>query len=407
MLQWRILMEQIDYNGLETPCYIFDQHEFELNIQNFYDTLNSHFSRCVVGYSVKTNSLPYALSLANKMGIYAEVVSEDEYQLALQCGFEKKRIIYNGPMKSRQTFLDAITHGAIVNIESHREINWLLSLPNDSVYKIGIRLNINISKTSPNDADGEDDNSRFGFSAETNEFMDAINTINHLDNVQLVGLHIHRTAHSRSLTFYNNSIQYACDIIKKYSLSLDYLDIGGGYFGIFSNKPTYKQYAETFYNVLHKNGLGNITVIVEPGNAFSASCFSFLTQVIDVKHCEENMYFITTDGSRNDIDPFFKKNGYFYETYSNSKNDIVKKQIITGCSCLEYDRLFEITNSPLLGNGDRILYKNVGAYTLALTPLFIRYYPKVYLMKNNSLSIIREKWTCNEYLQKSIINKYE
>lgn len=90
-------------------------------------------------------------------------------------------------------------------------------------------------------------------------------------------------------------------------------------FGIFPNKPTYQQYSDAFYEVLSKFEMQNLCVIVEPGNALVASCFSFISEVIDVKHVEKELWFITTNGSRNDIDPFFKKSTYLCETVDYNK----------------------------------------------------------------------------------------
>ncbi len=282
---------------------------------------------------------------------------------------------------------------------------WLKELDKSRTYEVGLRLNINISHVSEEDADGHNDNSRFGFSDETGEFLEAINFINGLPNVKLAGLHIHRTAHSRSIRFYERSIAFACSIIKKYNLKIDYLDVGGGYFGIFPGKPTYRQYSDAFFNALKANGLENVCLIVEPGNALVASCFSFLSEVIDAKQVEKDTWFITTDGSRNDVDPFFRKSGYLDEELYSQSASAVKKQIISGCTCLEYDRLFTLENKPLLSVGDRILYHNVGAYTMCLTPMFIRYLPNIYAVEDDGFKLVRETWTAGEYVLKSIIKE--
>lgn len=247
---------------LITPCFILDKEELVKSICGYKTALNKNFGRWVIGYSVKTNSTPYCLKLAGENGAYAEVVSYDEYELVKLCGFDQRHIIYNGPMKSKETFLDAVMNGAIVNIETKRELLWLQELPQDRIFRVGIRLNINISRISPEDAEGDNDNSRFGFSDDTMEFADAIGLIKSLSNVVLDGLHIHRTAHSRSIRFYKKSIGYACEVIKKYGLHLDYIDVGGGYFGIFSNKPTYQQYSDSFYEVLSQHGLERLCIIV-------------------------------------------------------------------------------------------------------------------------------------------------
>lgn len=397
-------MEQINfYKSLQTPCFVLDVAELKRSINGYQKALNSNFQKAIVGYSVKTNSTPYCMRKAGDFGAYAEVVSHDEYELAVLCGFPTNRIIYNGPMKSKETFVEAVEGGAIVNIETKRELEWLKDLDRSQQYKVCLRLNINISHISEEDADGDNDNSRFGFSDETSEFADAIGYISNLPNVGLNGLHIHRTAHSRSVRFYERSVEYACNTIKKYDLDLDYLDVGGGYFGIFPNKPTYQQYSDAFYNVLRANGLGHLCLIVEPGNALVASCYTFVSEVIDHKEVEKDHWFVTTDGSRNDIDPFFKKSGYLDEEIYQKETPVVETQTISGCTCLEYDRLFTLKDKPLLCVGDRIIYHNVGAYTMCLTPMFIRYIPNIYALENGECKLVREKWTAKEFIQKTII----
>lgn len=377
------------YQELHSPCFIFDEAEFKRGICGFRDSLKKRFQQVDIGYSVKTNSLPYALRMARYNGCMAEVVSHDEYELALLCGFSPDKIIYNGPLKSQTTAIQAIMRGGGMNIETKRELEWLKELPRNRNFSVGIRLNINISHISPEDADGDDDNSRFGFSDESGEFADALNYIESLPNVSLAGLHIHRTAHSRSPRFYRRSVEYAASVIKKYNLSLDYLDVGGGYFGIFPNKPTFCDYAEALYTPLVQHGLEHLRIIIEPGNALTASSFSFLSSVIDVKKVDTHTRFVTTDGSRNDIDPFFHKSDYIKEILPRSENRPIEPlQIVAGCTCLEYDRMFTLIDKPRLETGDRILYQNVGAYTMTLSPQFIRLWPRVY--SRNEEGVCRE-----------------
>lgn len=382
-----------DYYRLETPCFIFDKPEFEHSISAFKSALNQYFMKPVIGYSVKTNSLPYAMSLARKYGCRAEVVSHDEFKLACLCGFNPSEIIYNGPLKSKETFIKAVTGGAMVNLETKREIDWLLELPKSRNYNIGIRLNINISHISSEDAGSDDDNSRFGFSDESTEFQQALEFITSLGFVNISGLHIHRTAHSRSPRFYERSVAYAASVIKKYNLKLEYLDVGGGYFGIFPDKPTFDDYVEAIYRPLKMYGLENLKIIVEPGNALTASAFSFITEVIDVKRVDDKTRFVTTDGSRNDVDPFFRKNSYLHDiTLAGPDRPIEPLQIVTGGTCLEYDRLFTLTDYPRLEVGDRIKYNNVGAYTMTLSPQFIRLWPRVYAIgESGEYKIVRRE----------------
>jgi len=397
-------MAIIDYKQFLTPCFIFEGEEFRRGVVSFRDVLRERFAKVAIGYSVKTNSLPYAIMQARVYGCKAEVVSHDEYRLARLCGFEPHEIIYNGPMKSKDTFLETIIGGGIVNIETKRELRWLEELPSNRTLNVGLRLNINISHLSPEDADGEDDNSRFGFSDESMEFADAIDFITSRPKLRLAGLHIHRTAHSRSPRFYERSVAYAASVIRKYALLLDYLDVGGGYFGIFPNKPTFEDYAEAFYRPLKVAGLENMRLIVEPGNALTASSFKFLSEVVDVKQVDTKTRFVTTDGSRNDIDPFFNKPDYLKKIiYKPGNRQIDPIQIVSGCTCLEYDRLFTLENEPRLKVGDRIMYNNVGAYTMTLSPQFIRLWPRVYAVNaNGEYKLVRRESRAEDIMNLNI-----
>lgn len=392
-------------NNLETPCYVIDAAEFERGITSFGAALTKEFKHHIIGYSVKTNSLPWCLKRAKELGCHAEVVSHDEFSLARRCGYPIDQIIYNGPMKSKGTFIEAICNGAIVNIDTHREISWLRDLPSGRTYAVGLRLSINISEISPDDASTDNDNSRFGFSDDTEEFGNAVKAISAMGNVKINGLHIHRTTHDRNPEFYRNSITYALKTAKKYHLCLSYLDVGGGYFGIFKNKPTFADYALQFKKAFGNEITDNFTIIVEPGNALTASAFEFHTKVIDIKHNSRELHFLTTDGSRNDVDPFFRKTAYLHEIVYSSKETraSIPHQVVAGCTCLENDRLFTLDNQPEIKVDDRIIYHNVGAYTLCLSPLFIRYWPAIYVLEGGKYIQVRTKWTEQEYIQNSTI----
>ena len=390
-------------NNLDTPCFILDLNTLENNVFSFKKALNKYFPNNILGYSVKTNSLPALLEYLNGYGCFAEVVSYDEYNLAIMCGFERPHIIYNGPMKSEQTFIDAIKNNSIVNIETKRELYWLESNVWDQEISVGIRVNVDLLKISPDDTKTGEGFSRFGFSADNGELFDAISRIEKVENVRLKGLHLHRTSKTRSLNVYRNLALFSVELAKKYDLDLDYLDIGGGFYGDMPNKPTYDDYMRQVSDILKSYfDLNKLTLIVEPGNAIIASPVSYLSAVVDVKKIDEHVI-VTIDGSRNDIDPLFHKTNYNNELIFNNKlsSSVVPKQTVTGCTCLEFDILFESIDKQQLNVGDEILFYYVGAYTMCLSPLFIRYIPNVYIRKNESYDLVRHKWTELEYVQKS------
>lgn len=387
-------------SSIKTPCFVLEVDKLTRNLRTFKSALNSRFKENVLSYSVKTNSTPILLDYVKKEGGYAEVVSYHEYNLALTLGFEPSQIVYNGPLKDEKTFIHAITNGAYVNIDTKRELEWLRLLPSGKIYNVGIRVNLNLREISPEDCKDNEEYSRFGFSSENNELEEAIHFIEELDNVRLTGLHLHRTSKTRSLSVYQNICKYAIRVIKNYDLVIDYIDIGGGYYGDMPGKPTYKDYVDTIADALSIYfDLSKLTLIVEPGNAIIASPFTFYSSVIDTKLIGNNRI-VVLDGSRNDVDPFFHKSDYFKTFLSDNKNrKRSQKQVFVGCTCLENDRLFEMNDFYDSEVGDVIKFSFVGAYTICLSPLFIRYFPRVYVQKGGEVYLVREEWNEDNYLQ--------
>ena len=378
---------------LETPYYCIDEKKLNHNLFSMKEALNNNFKNWIIGYSFKTNSLPWILNYIKTNGCFAEVVSYDEYELAAIMGFDKNKIIYNGPMKSKKTFIHALENNCIVNIDTWREIEWLTELNPERSYKIGIRINFDIEKDCPGESACGNEGGRFGFCVENKQFYEAIKSLKLIKNIKVSGIHLHTSSKTRSLEIYKSIARNACKVIKEFDLDLDYIDVGGGFFGGVPTQPSFFDYFSEIKKIFSDSNISqDITVIVEPGASLIASPISFVTSVIDVKITNRNI-FITTDGSRNDIDPLMSKSTYLYEIKTfNDKASTVDKQIISGFTCMEHDRLFELKDNPLLSVGDRIIYKKVGSYTMCLSPLFIKYFPSVYLQKvNGDICLIREK----------------
>jgi hypothetical protein len=77
-------------------------------------------------------------------------------------------------------------------------------------------------------------------------------------------------------------------------------------------------------------------------------------------------------------------------------------QMICGATCMEYDRLFNAENEAELKVGDRVVFTNAGGYTLCLTPLFIHYFPAVFVKKcDGTVFEARFPWTNEEYMMKN------
>ena len=376
----------MNLSELQTPCFLLDADALKANYRGFSRALAAHFARPMLAYSVKTNANPAILRFLREEGAAAEVVSDTEYRLARALGFGK--ILYNGPVKGRESFIEAVRDGAVVNIDSRRELRWLAGLPADGCYKLGLRINVSLPE--------DEGFSRFGFDGE--ELKEAVECLRAMPNVRIAGIHLHRTSRSRSLEVYRHICRRAVEVIEAFGLEPEYIDIGGGFFGDLPGKPGFDDYAAVLAEGLKPVCTPATTVIIEPGNALVASPLTFLSSVVDVKTVGGERVAVT-DGSRCDIDPFFRKSDYFrdFPTVPDSR-PTEPVQTVVGATCLENDRLFRLEDGPRLEEGDLIRYRNVGAYTMALSPLFIRYFPRVYVLEDGACRLASGEWTAQDYL---------
>ena len=392
---------------LATPYYEIDMKELNDNYQKLVIALKNNWNNYIVGYSYKTNSIPWIAQFFYNKGCYAEVVSSDEYELSQLLGIEKEKCIYNGPIKTKETFLEALEHHSIVNIDTQREIEWLEELSKTRDYHIGIRVNFDIESNCPGQSACGSEGGRFGFCYENGELEKAIQKILR-KGFCISGLHLHVSSKTRGLDIYSEITKKACEIARKYSLDLDYIDVGGGFFGGLENKPQFDDYLKLMKNnLLDYFEPEKTKLIIEPGMALIGSPVKYVTTVIDVKDTSYNR-FVITDGSRTNIDPLMKKTQYFYHIKGNmSGRKKMFKQVISGFTCMENDRLMTIYDTEELLPGDRIVYEKVGAYTMCLTPLFICYFPDVYIRNGENIELIRKKWSSVQYIQNNYVNGEE
>ena len=250
----------------------------------------------------------------------------------------------------------------------------------------------------------EGEGGRFGYCYENGKLKEAIDIIEKISNVKVAGLHLHSSTQSRTVKVYGALAQMAVKIAKEYGLELEFIDMGGGYFGGREDKPNYLNYFEEIGKELRRYfNPEKTTIITEPGVSLISRAMSFETSVLDIKEIG-NHKFIVTDGSRVNLNPLVTR--HVYPHHIEYRPDTVERkkertQWICGSTCMEYDRLFEIVDDVALVPGDRIIYDTAGGYTMCLSPLFIHYFPAIWIEKTDgSLYLAREPWTNEEYMQK-------
>lgn len=380
---------------LKTPYFLIKEELLNANIQGFRGALNSIWPNSIIAYSVKTNSLPWILRWMNEHGIYAEVVSDEEFQLAQLSGYAENNIVFNGPIKTDVYLKQAFEKGTFINIDSANELEYIRREHPLIDGNIGIRINVNPQIFNSEDVGYQENGFRFGFSEENGELKAVIDFLHSIYGDISIGLHMHVNSITRSLNVYRAIAKYGANIIRKYKITPSFVDMGGGFFGGVPGKPTPEEYIYEITNEL-KQAIDTMKtkLIIEPGSAAIGSAIELHTSVIDVKDTQ-HARIVTTDGSRIHIDPLWIKKGYMYST--DSSQPAYPKQIICGYTCMDHDRIMVLENRPELTVGNRITYHRVGNYTVTFGGPFIRPFPQVYVDNGNEIQLVRKMMTMTDY----------
>ncbi len=391
---------------LQTPFFRIREKDLLYDISLLRDSLAENWGNALMGYSVKTNSLPWLLKYLREQGFYAEVVSATEYDLARRLGYPANRIIYNGPIKDKTIFQAALLAGSYINLDSGYELEWmeyLSTLHPDVRFGVGLRVNCDLAKLCPGEVLASEEGGRFGYCYENGVLEAAIRRLRALPNVTVAGLHLHSSTQSRTVQVFGALARMAVQIAREYDLSLSYVDMGGGYFGGRDDMPDYRDYFREICRELSAHFSPRKTALIaEPGVSLISRATTFETTVLDVKDIRGRK-FVVTDGSRTNLNPLVTRHVYPHHMEYISDAAVRKReasQWVCGATCMEYDRLFEIRDDAALIPGDKIIYDTAGGYTMCLNPLFINYFPAVYVEhQDGSLFTARSPWTNKEFLQ--------
>ena len=63
-------------NQYRTPYFLIDQDELESIVEELQAAIQLYWKNTIMGYSFKTNSLPWVVEFFRKKRFYAEVVSD-------------------------------------------------------------------------------------------------------------------------------------------------------------------------------------------------------------------------------------------------------------------------------------------------------------------------------------------
>lgn len=375
--------------------YLLDSVRFRNNFQDLMDAFLAYYEKFNIAYSYKTNYIPKLCNIVNELGGYAEVVSDMEMEIALRCGVPPERIIWNGPIKSRDKSIQLLIAGGMVNIDSLQEAEFIAEMANrypEYSMELGIRCNFDI---------GDGVISRFGFDVEGDDFHRAVELLNKKENICISNLQCHFA--NRDCDFWPKRAKGMVQLVQRMQGILGYkirrIDLGGGIYGRmpdtlkyqFQKKiPDYKEYAKAVMLTLtdYFSSDSGPEILIEPGTALAGDSMKFVCRVEHIKSIRGKT-FITVLGSQKNIS-MVNINPPIEVIHMSEDGQMYNDADIVGYTCIESDVLYK-GFSGRIAVGDYIVFENCGSYSIVMKPPFIMENFPVLDICGESVEIIKKQ----------------
>ena len=356
--------------------YLLESDSFESNYIELLESFKKYYPKFNIAYSYKTNYTPKLVQIVDKLGGYAEVVSDMEMEIALRSGVAPKHIIWNGPIKNVKKVKELLLLGGTVNVDTLTELNEIKKMSEnhpDHILNIGLRCNYDV---------GDGVLSRFGFDVDGNDFEEANKIIAENPNLHLINLQAHFA--KRSPEYWTaraeGMLRIYDRVVSEYGLKPERLDIGGGMYGKMPDSlrvqlgigaVTYDDYASKAAKMFaeHFNNSEDAPFLfVEPGSALAGDCMRFVSRIENIKSVRGKMI-ATVIGSQKNIS-MSGINPPMQIVPGGDRQAEYTDIDIAGFTCIESDYLYKNYNGKL-AVGDYLVIENCGSYSLVMKPPFI------------------------------------
>jgi diaminopimelate decarboxylase len=288
-----------------TPAYVYDLDAMAAGTRALVGAFGAAPS--VVAYAVKANTAGSVVRALAREGAGADVVSAAELEVALGCGVEPARIVMSGVAKSDAELDRAIAAGIhAIQLESVEEIARVAARARSQSQRarVSLRINPGIEIDSHAHVATGHDEAKFGIVRE--DLARAWELIDREpDALSAVGVSTHVGSMLETPAPYLESAQVVCDAARARlgtGHALEFVDFGGGFAIDYGQGPVQppSDFARAALELLAREGLDKLELIVEPGRALVAPHGVLVARVLQGKHSGERRW-VMLDAGMNDL----------------------------------------------------------------------------------------------------------
>jgi diaminopimelate decarboxylase len=288
MLGGRPVTALLDEASVQTPAYLYDLDGIESTTRGLMAAFGeaSH----VVAYAVKANTAGTIVRKMAALGAGADVVSGGELQVALGAGIGARRIVMSGVAKQDGELDRAIAADILaIQLESVEEATRVAARARalGKTARVSLRVNPEVEIDSHAHIATGHDEAKFGIVER--DLPAALSAIDAAAGaLALVGVSTHVGSMLTTPAPYLESARVACRVarsLRAAGRALEILDFGGGFAIDYGGAPAREPgaFARAAVELGRAQGLGDLTLICEPGRALVAPFGALVAGVVQGK----------------------------------------------------------------------------------------------------------------------------
>lgn len=394
-----------------SPLHVVNAARLRDNARR-YLSASSGKAPCEVYYSYKTNPVPGVLQELHRQGIGAEVISHYELWLARKLGVAPDRIVYNGPVKSEASLIEAIKDRIqLININHLEELPVIARIARE----LGIKPRVGLRITVGGGWSGQ-----FGTPTADGAALRAYREAMATGVLDVVGLHAHRGGMVRTEEevrgFLTQALAFVSDLRRELGLELEVLNFGGSLAvpsvrGLsdeekhqnlrFSRpfkppQPERSLAIERYLAIItelvaaHYDAAGSqraARIFVEPGRSVTSDAQLLLTRVQSTKSGGEREYAILDAGINLAESATTEYHQWFVANHVRKAPS--RCYALAGPICTPGDTLQWAQWLPEVQSGDTLVVMDAGAYFVPFSTSFSFPRPAIVMLDDGSAKILR------------------
>jgi diaminopimelate decarboxylase len=394
-----------------SPLHVVNAARLRENASQFLSTPQGCDAGCEIFYSYKSNPVPGVLAILHACGLGAEVISPYELWLARKLGVPSRQIVYNGPAKSPESIRKAIEDDIQLLCVNHREeLSTVIAAARDvgKRPRVAIRITVRGGWTA-----------QFGIPVEDAAALDAYREAIASQQLQVIGLQVHRGGMIRSereiLDLVEFALTFADTLRHDLSLDLKVIDFGGSLcpptVASLSARDRLLNQAlqrelrppdtsraltiERYTSVLvarvdahyRELSLPRPRIFLEPGRAMTSDAQFLLASVVTTKRAAETTYAVLDAGInlaesvRSEYHQLLPVNRY--------GEPATRVHTIVGPICSPGDTLYQAIRLPELQPRDSLAVMDSGSYFVPFATSFSFPRPAILLINAGREQLLR------------------